>query len=227
MLASAGPRVGPWPLAQRTGTIRRDLGTGGEKHRSLTPTVLFVPPDHWKAEYFGNQELSGAPAAVVDEGTGFPAHDWGAGSPAGVPAGDWSARFTRTITLTAPARYRFFVLTDDGARLWVDGTLVIDAWRAMTGPTIFTTVQDLGAGSHTLRLEYYNGDGPATVRLAWQDMATAILGPAEALRPGDVKTSADGHYTVTFQADATLVVRRQTGEVAWATDTAGGAPRCR
>ena len=41
-----------------------------------------------------------------------------------------------------------------------------------------------GAGSHTLRLEYYNGDGPATLRLAWQDMATAILGPAEALGPG-------------------------------------------
>jgi RHS repeat-associated protein len=199
------------------GAVEADAGTWWP----FTVAVPAIPPDHWTAEYYPNPTLTAPAASTVDDGAGFLQHDWGSGSPAGVPPGDWSARYTRTITLTAPARYRFFVLTDDGARLWVDGALVIDAWRAMTGPTIFTTVQDLGAGSHTLRLEYSNGDGPASVRLAWQDMATAILGPAEALRPGDVKTSADGRYTVTYQGDANLVVRRQNGAVAWATETAG------
>ena len=36
-----------------------------------------------------------------------------------------------------------------------------------------------------------------------------------------MKVSADGQYTVTYQADANLVVRRQNGAVAWATGTAG------
>ncbi len=197
--------------------VEADAGTRWR----FTVAVPEVPPDHWTAEYFANPTLTWPAASTVNEGTGFLHHDWGMGAPAGVPPDQFSARYTRTITLTAPARYRFFVLTDDGARLWVNGTLVIDAWLAMPGPTIFTTVQELGAGSHTLRFESFSGDGPATARLAWQDMATAILGPAEALRPGDVKASADGHYTVTYQADANLVVRRQAGDVAWATATAG------
>jgi len=120
----------------------------------FTVTVPAIPPDHWTAAYFANASLAPPAVRTADEGTAFLAHDWGAGSPAGVPAGDWSARFTRTITLTAPARYRFFVLTDDGARLWVDGTLVIDAWPVMAVPPIFTTVQDRGSGSHTLQFEY-------------------------------------------------------------------------
>ena len=206
-----------WQVKTAGGEVAADAGTWWR----FTVTVPAIPPDHWTAEYFANATLTLPAVRTDDEGAGFLRHDWGSGSPAGLPPNDFSARYTRTITLTAPGRYRFFVLTDDGARLWVDGALVMDAWRAMTGPTIFTTVQELGAGSHTLRLEYSSGDGPATVRLAWQDMATAILGPAEALRPGDVKASADGQYTVTYQADANLVVRRQNGAVAWATGTAG------
>ena len=193
---------------------------GGTRWR-FTVSVPAIPPDHWTAEYFANRTLALPAVRTDDEGPGFLRHDWGVGSPARVPPGDFSARYTRTLTLTAPARYRFSVLTDDGARLWVDGVLVVNAWWPMAAPTIFTTVQELGAGSHTLRFEWFNGDGPATARLAWQDMATAILGPAEALGPGAVKTSADGQYTVTYQADATFVVRRQNGAVAWATDTAG------
>ncbi len=38
-----------------------------------------------------------------------------------MPPNDFSARYTRTITLTAPARYRFFVLTDFGARYYRAG----------------------------------------------------------------------------------------------------------
>ena len=160
-----------------------------------------MPPDHWTAEYFANATLTLPAVRTADEGAGFPRLDWGYASPGGLPPNDFSARYTRTITLTAAGRYRFFVLTDDGARLWVDGTLVIDAWRGMAEPTIFTTVQDLDAGSHTLRFEWFNGEGPATARLSWLDVATAILGPAEALRPSDVKWSADGHCSVAYQAD--------------------------
>jgi hypothetical protein len=189
-------------------------------------TISSVPPNDWTVEYCANPTLTAPAAAWVDGGAGFLRHDWGYGSPTGLPRDHFSARYTRTITLTAPGRYRFFVLTDAGARLWVDGALVVDAWRGMAEPTIFTTVQDLGAGSHTLRFEWFNGDGPATARLSWLDVAMAILGPAEALQPSDVKWSADGHYAVTYQADSNLVIRRQNGAVAWRPTTArGGASR--
>ena len=115
---------------------------------SFTVTTPLVPPDHWKAEYFGNRELSGAPVAVVDEGTGFVDHSWGDGGPAGL-ADHFSARFTRTVTLAA-GRYRFTVTTDDGSRLWVDGQLTIDAWWPQPS-TGHTAEVDLAGGGHTLR----------------------------------------------------------------------------
>jgi hypothetical protein len=67
---------------------------------SFTVTVPTVPADHWKAEYFGNRDLTGAAVATVDEGTGFFDHSWGTGGPAGL-SDDFSARFTRTVTFVA------------------------------------------------------------------------------------------------------------------------------
>ena len=52
--------------------------------------------------------------------------DWGEGSPgAAVPADRFSARWTRTKTYTA-GTYRFSVTGDDGIRVLVDGTLVLE-----------------------------------------------------------------------------------------------------
>ncbi len=206
-----------WQVKTAGSGVEADDGTWWR----FTVSVPDIPADHWTAEYYPNPTLTAPAASWIDDGAGFLRHDWGSASPAGLPPDHFSARYTRTITLTAPGRYRFFLLTDDGARLWVDGALVIDAWRAMAEPTIFTTAQDLGAGSHTLRFEWFNGEGPATARLSWLDVATAILGPAEALRPADVTWSADGQYAVAYQADNNLVVRRQSGAVAWAAGTAG------
>ncbi len=74
-------------------------------------------PD-WKGEYWSNRTLSGGPSLVRnDEEIDF---NWGWGSPAPtLPSGDFSARWTRTMDFDA-ATYRFHVLVDDGARLWVD-----------------------------------------------------------------------------------------------------------
>ena len=102
--------------------VLRDPGTWW----NFTVTVPFVPADHWKAEYLGNTSLCGAPVATVDEGTGFVDHSWGTGGPANL-TDDFSARFTRTVTLAA-GTYRVTVVTDDGSRLWIDDQPTIAAW---------------------------------------------------------------------------------------------------
>ena len=190
----------------------------------FTVSVPDIPADHWTAEYYPNPTLTAPAASTVDEGAGFLRHDWGSGSPTGLPPDHFSARFTRTLTLPA-GRYRFFVLTDDGSRLWIDGQLVIDAWHVMTGPTPFTTVLELAEGPHPVRFEWTHGAGTATARLSWAEVSTSILGPSETLPPGATRASADGQYWIWYQADNNLVVRRQTGAVAWASGTAGsGVP---
>ncbi len=119
----------------------------------------------WYAEYFPNRDLSGAPAVVrTDPNLDF---NWGAGSPdAQIPADNFSARWTQSLYLEE-GQYEFNVTADDGVRLFVDGGLVINDWRESTNATRTGSIQ-LGAGTHTLRLEYFEQTGQAAVRLGWE-----------------------------------------------------------
>lgn len=67
----------------------------------------------------------------------------------------------------APGDYTLNVTTDDGARVWIDGKLVIkDAWKYQ-GPTLYTAQLKLG-GKHQIRVEHFEIDGFATLQLDLQ-----------------------------------------------------------
>ncbi|MCB0116960.1 MAG: SH3 domain-containing protein [Caldilineaceae bacterium] len=118
----------------------------------------------WYPEYFANRDLAGAPSVVrTDGGIDF---NWGNGSPDGlIPADDFSVRWTQTLYFDE-GDYEFSVAADDGVRLFVGGTLIIDDWRESSGATRTGTIH-LGAGNQTVRLEYFEHTGSASVRLSW------------------------------------------------------------
>jgi hypothetical protein len=106
-------------------------------------------------------------------------HDWALGSPApAVDADHFVARWTRSLTLTA-GWYDFTATTDDGVRLWIDGQKVVDRWVDQ-GPTDATARVALGAGAHTVAMEYYENAGGALARLTWAK--SGDLPPAPAFR---------------------------------------------
>lgn len=119
----------------------------------------------WKGEYFNNPNLNGAPVLVRNDiAVNF---SWGPGAPAAeLPADNFSARWTRDVSFPA-GTYRFKILVDDGARLWIDNTLVIDRWR-QGEPQTYTADVNLVDGSHRLRLEYFDYRYDAQVRLDWE-----------------------------------------------------------
>jgi hypothetical protein len=126
-----------------------------------TPLTQF---SGWRAEYYENRDLAGPPILVRDEPQiDF---DWGEGAPPGLAASDrFSVRWTRTLNLSA-GLYRFRALADDGVRLWVNDQLLIDEWhdslrRAYVGEIA------LPAGSHTVRVEYYENAGGAAAKVWW------------------------------------------------------------
>ena len=128
-----------------------------------TPTSTPVEITDWRGEYYNNPDLSGAPILVRnDTSVNF---NWGTGSPPGVPvsADHFSVRWSRRWTFPA-GLYRFHVRVDDGARLWVDGYLVIDQWHD-SPPTTYTEVVNLAAGWHDLKVEYYERDGGAQIEV--------------------------------------------------------------
>lgn len=147
-----GPDGNLWYLAIGTGELRRIRYSGG------------CPAGEYTAEYFGNTTLSGAPAVVRCE-TAID-HDWGSAAPAsGLPADGFSARWTATKDF-AGGEYTFTARSDDGMRVYVDGALVIDAWRDQSATTVRAT-RTLSAGLHEVKVEYYDSGWEAVAQVSW------------------------------------------------------------
>lgn len=112
-----------------------------------TPPMTFAG---WKASYFNNPNLQGAPVAYDD--VQFIDFRWGYDAPKpAVPVDYFSARFERTLDLPQ-GYYQFNVQSDDGVRLWLNDRLIIDEWHGATGAT-YSSSATL-RGPYTLRIEY-------------------------------------------------------------------------
>jgi len=133
--------------------------------RAQGTSTTSAPTVYWRAEYFNNADLSGAPALVRVEPTID--NNWGDNSPApGVINPDqFAARWTRTLDLTA-GRYLFTATADDGVRLWVNNQPLIDQWIVHQAQSYTATV-DLPSGAALVRMEYFDNGGAAVARLAW------------------------------------------------------------
>lgn len=118
---------------------------------------------NWKGEYFTNQTLSGAPAVVRDDR--YLDFDWGQGSPVPgvIPADYFSARWTKTASYPA-GQYRLVLTSDDGARVYINGVVVLDNW---TNPSYQPVPKDywFAGGPATIRVDYYERARSARLRL--------------------------------------------------------------
>lgn len=126
-----------------------------------------------RAEYFTGFSSSGLSSSATPTTTQVdPQIDfsWGNGSPTtGIPSDHFSVRWTGYVVPTVSGSHRFYPTADDGVRLWLDGVLLVDAWRDQ-GPTEYTSsAVSLQAGiAYPIRMEYYENGGGATAILRWQ-----------------------------------------------------------
>jgi mono/diheme cytochrome c family protein len=117
--------------------------------------------------YFNNATLTGMPVLTRVEAVNF---NWGSGSPgAGVNADNFSVRWTGKLAPGSSGSYRFQTYADDGVRLWVNGSLVIDNWTDHAPTTNSSATVSLTAGQKvTLTMEYYERGGGAVAALRWR-----------------------------------------------------------
>lgn len=127
----------------------------------------------------------------------------------------------------------FKTVTDDGAKLYLDGELVIDFWRLQAHQTIGTendectheTEAELDEGYHSIKFEYFEWDGgeddPDPCKLYWDgaivpnsnlfteippssELAiTDVSASASPFNPSNSETSTIS-YTVSLAADVTV-----------------------
>jgi len=118
------------------------------------------------AEYFANINFSAAPVLKrVDASVDF---EWNNVSPGpGVPAGNYSIRWTGELVPPVDGDYRLGASTDGGYRIYLDGKKFVDD-SAPHGTRTMTTLVHLQAGHpYPIRIEYFHSWWEATARLLW------------------------------------------------------------
>jgi beta-glucosidase len=133
-----------------------------------------------KGEYFRGRELAGAPVLTrVDSRIAF---RWDRGAPTdtmvaqgeltpdtALGSDDYSIRWSGQLLPPKSGKYELVVGANDGARLFIDDKPVVDAWQPNQRVTSTSAFIDLEGGrAYNIRLEYFEADRDAEVRLAWQ-----------------------------------------------------------
>ncbi len=162
-------------------------GPTPEPGPTATPTPATPPPppspcvvgSPWQGEYFDSRWPGGRPALTrQDPHINF---DWGTGSPdTALPADNFSVRWEKNADF-GEGVYEFWVVHDDGARLWVDGQLVLNQWYdqpacqegsgEIIGANRHSVELAMTAGSHRLALDYYEHGKRAVVKLGCDRVA--------------------------------------------------------
>jgi hypothetical protein len=159
--SGAGPSLAPFDIVVKVG--ERTFSASGSV-LSAKWTVRFWPwtkdpredAAAWKAL------VAGAPADTLTlDGLDL---FWGGAAPSTkVPADRFATVAETTLDLPAGS-YRIRTTSDDGIRVLVDGQVVIEDWTHHAPKEDVKTVA-LAAGPHTVRVEHFEIDGWAVLRL--------------------------------------------------------------
>lgn len=164
-----------------------------------------------RGEYFRNRDLSGKPALVrVDPQIVF---NWDRGSPTdnlqargeasseeAVPSDNFSIRWSGQLLPPVSGKYELQAAANDGFRLYLDGKLVLDHWRNEDRLSASSASVELQAErTYDLKLEYFDAERDAGVRLAW-------------VRPGAVAPLEEA-VGIARQAEVVVFVGGLTGDV--------------
>ncbi len=138
------------------------------------PAACDDPGLPWTAEYFASKTVGGNADTVRCEAAID--YDWALGSPAGTGLGvdNFSARWSRDVTFSEPSTLDFQATTDDGIRIFVDGTVVMDEWRDQTATTFTAETGELAAGTHEVVVEYYEGVDDAVAQVSYTVVAVPL-----------------------------------------------------
>lgn len=175
--AAVALTVSPAMTTNRTLTVSnvKDLA-GNSIAAGSTRSVPFAPTTlaaGLLGNYFGQNGTArayfgGNAVQRIDSTVDF---NWGTSAPgvAGIGAEDFSVRWTGLIRIPTTGTYNFRTQSDDGVRLYINGSLVIDNWGDH-GATLDTSAGiSLAAGSYVpVTLEYFERGGDSTIRLQWQ-----------------------------------------------------------
>lgn len=148
-----------------------------------------------KARYFNNKTMEGDPILeCIEPNIDF---DWAMDSPdASVRSDDFSAIYEANLVPPVSGIYKIGLTNNDGARLYIDGKLVIDNWNdlRLIDPKVVEVELEKGR-SYSIKVEFFEWGVTAGVRLAWEIPNMDMIGD-----------KLDNAIALAKKADAVVVV---------------------
>ncbi|MBE2286008.1 MAG: putative Ig domain-containing protein, partial [Prosthecobacter sp.] len=160
-----GSRQFTLPPVCPTVTIAPATPAAGKVGEAYSQTLTASPVSGLIGQYYSDKTFGTLALTRQDSSIDF---NWGGGSPhASVPADGFSVRWTGFIRATATGTHTFETTSDDGIRLWVDNTLIIDQWNDHASTTHSGTISLTAGTVVPVRVEFYENGGSAVARLQW------------------------------------------------------------
>ncbi len=128
-----------------------------------------VAVPQWQADYYSGAPTRGSLLHSQREPAGPLQLDrtWGSSSPVPgrIPPDFWNGRWSGQFQFES-GNYVFRARAQDGVRVYLDGTLVIDAWYdGFTDRS--NRFMGVGAGAHTVTVDYYDRTPSAFLQVWW------------------------------------------------------------
>ncbi|KAJ9468426.1 Cytochrome c peroxidase [Diplonema papillatum] len=178
LLAPSDGGSSPPPTATPTRTPPTGTGNG------LTTQVFVTQGDITNfVDYASLAPTETWTSSTID----FSNADWAAhGYPSGTST-TFASRHVGYLIITEAGDYTFYISSDDGSRLYVDGALAVDNGGRHGLVTVEATL-NLGVGLHAVDFQFFDAGGDAVTRLEWTppNGARAVVPEAHLATSGDV-----------------------------------------
>ncbi len=110
----------------------------------------------------------------------------------------WIARWTGKLKPPISRKYKIYTQTDDGIRLFFNGKLVIDNWDVHGTEKDSFEVNLEGFKTYDIKIEYFEGNMGAVVKLGWDLPLDGVETKSENLIPEAIEKAKNADVAIIF-----------------------------
>jgi beta-N-acetylglucosaminidase len=156
------------PLRHRIEVQKLDATASSMVTFTLEPST--IPNDHWLGQIFNNTSFKGDPIIIGGASNSvnkqmYLNQNWGSGSPSPFIRKDYFTSRWWKQTYFEPGTYQFDVNVDDGVRLYVGNTLVINSWKSSSGQKVSGKITIPSAGNYIVRVDHLENTGSSNINV--------------------------------------------------------------
>lgn len=132
----------------------------------ITPPLLMHEEGNGlKGEYFEGLDFNNLKNSRIDPIINF---NWKRNKPfPSIGRDRFSVRWSGKILAPETSNYTLYVNSDDGARLWINGQVVVDNWVSQSAREVAASIHLVENTKYDILLHYFDNRNDASIYLSW------------------------------------------------------------